>query len=102
MEHIRTRTCARHGVQKDEPKGVQYEHSKKNVNAFLSILPSEARSGIWGAALYGRPQKDSPPAFRIQYSEDSPQVFSLRQEAPCRPQPLRLGIPEGFSPAFSA
>ena len=77
MEHIRTRTCARHGVQKDEPKGVQYEHSKKNVNAFLSILPSEARSGIRGAALHGRPQKDTPPAFRIQYPEDSSTLLSV-------------------------
>ena len=44
---------------------------------FLPFLPPEARGGIRRVALYGCPQKDSPPAFRVQYSQDASPVFSV-------------------------
>ena len=34
--------------------------------------------------------------IKIQHSEDSPSIFSLRQETSYRPQPLCLRLSEGF------
>ena len=77
-------------------------------------MPPEAGGGIRGMAVHGCSQEDPSPAFRPELAEGSASpkssavtssepVLDLigESEAAGRSQPLRLGIPEDFSPGCS-
>ncbi len=85
------RLCPREvwGLQPRVPSGILLQAA-----AFLSLLSSEAGGGDRGAVMRTRHQKGAPPAFCLQHPEDPAPLLPLRQEASCRSESLRVGIPE--------